>query len=258
MSILFPDPVAAALSFRSTMAFGMGSNINLSALSDSDIVSSINAAEAEASHQLRVLFQPTVILPNEATQAEMDALTATATPFMQEASYDYDPEFFIGNRWGYIITKQSPIISVQSINFAYPSPAMTVFSIPDSWVRMDKKYGQIRLVPATQPFSAPLTAFVMQALGGGKTIPFMIQLRYTAGLANPAADYPDLVDTVKKMAMMRILQSAFLPASGSISADGLSRSKSFDYDKWQGMIDHKLDELRDLIHGIRMTTLGVA
>lgn len=225
-------------------------------LSDSYLTGKLLAAESDAARQLRVLFQPTKIIPEDAPQSEIDQLEADGIAYQQEAAYDYDANFFRGDRWGFIVTKQKPIVSVQSIDFAYPSPAFQVFSIPHDWIRMDKKFGHIRLVPASQTFSAPLSAFIMSALGGGMTIPFMIRVRYTAGLSNVARDYPDLIDVVKKMAVLRILEDAFLPQSGSISSDGLSQSLSMDVQKWHDGIDDKLNDLRDAIHGPRIAFLG--
>ena len=222
------------------------------------LLSKLKAAEADASRQLRIYFAPTVIIPDDAPQSEIDALEAANTRYAQEAAYDYDSHFFSGEQWGYIVTKQKPIISVQSIKFAYPAPTTQVFEIPHSWIRLDKKYGHIRLVPAAQSFSAPLSAFIMQALGGGRTVPFMIHVRYTAGLSDPVKDYPDLVDLVKKMAVLRILQDAFLPQSGSISSDGISQSLSMDMQKWHDGIEDKLNALRDAIHGPRVAFLGHA
>lgn len=222
------------------------------------LLSKLKAAEADASRQLRIYFAPTVVIPDDAPQSEIDALEAANTRYAQEAAYDYDAYFFSGDRWGYMVTKQKPIISVQSIRFAYPAPTNQVFEIPHSWIRLDKKYGHIRLVPAAQSFSAPLSAFIMQALGGGRTVPFMIHVRYTAGLSDPVKDYPDLVDLVKKMAVLRILQDAFLPQSGSVSTDGISQSLSVDMQKWHDDIEHKLGDLRDAIHGPRVAFLGHA
>lgn len=252
---LYSDPDAAVLALRTEYSASLSAYVDLSVMSDDDLFSKLRAAESDASHQLRAFFAPTVVIPEDAPQAEVDALEAAGARFVQEPAYDYDPDFFMGDRWGYIVTNHRPLISVQSIRFAYPDPTHQVWDVPIAWVRTDKQFGHIRLVPAAQSFSAPLSAFVMQALGGGRTIPFMIQVRYTAGLANPARDYPELLDLVKKMAALRILQSAFLPQSGSISADGLSQSSSVDVEKWHDGIVDKLGDLRDAIHGIRMTVV---
>jgi hypothetical protein len=91
----------------------------------------------------------------------------------------------------------------------------------------------------------------MQVMGAGRTVPQMIQLRYTAGLRNAAQQYPELVDLVQRMATLRILQSQFVGASSSISADGLSESRSLDLDKFQGDIDQHLERLRQVIHGVQ-------
>ena len=92
-------------------------------------------------------------------------------------------------------------------------------------------------------------------MAGGRVIPAMIRVRYVAGLKNVARDFPDLVDVVKKMAILRILQTAFLPQSGTISADGLSQSTSLDIQKWHDGVDDALDVLMQAIHGPRMTVL---
>lgn len=236
-------------------ALGLGRYVNFAALSVPDVFAKLRAAEKEAARQLRVFLEPTVLVPDDAPQVELDALDAAQTAYEQEAAYDYDPEFFRGERWGYIVTKHSPIISVQSIRFAYPSPGQAVWNVPNEWIRLDRQYGHIRLIPAAQAFSAPLSAFIMQALGGGRTVPFMIQVRYTAGLKNAAEDYPDLIDVIKKMATLKILQSSFQPQSGSISADGMSRSLSVDMEKWHDGIEDRIDALRDAIHGVRMVAL---
>ena len=92
-------------------------------------------------------------------------------------------------------------------------------------------------------------------MGGGGTVPHMIQVRYRAGLENAARDYPDLVDLVQKAAVLRMIEDAFLPQSGSISADGLSRSTSIDAAKYHEQVDARLDRLRDALSGVRCLVL---
>jgi hypothetical protein len=220
---------------------------------DDYLFDKIKAAEGFAQRYIRCYLAPTVIIPDDAPASEVLALEHAGTRFAQESAYDYDPEFFLGEKWGYIVSKQKPIISVQSIKFAYPSPSSQVFEIPSEWIRLDKKYGHIRLVPAAMAFSAPLSAFIMQALGGGRTVPFMIQLRYTAGLTDAKSQYPELVAAVKRLAVVNILKDSFTPQSGSISADGLSQSVSMDIDKYQDSANAVLDTVRDAIHGIRFS-----
>lgn len=261
---IFKNRVAAISELRADrLAMAAASVLPNVALSDDYLYSKLLAAERDIARRLRVHLQPTIIVPDDAKQDELDALEASGNAWAQEPAYDYETNFFLGDRWGYIVSKSKPIISVQSLIFAYPSAMNQVFAIPPEWIRLDKKKGQIRLVPASQSFAAPLGAFLMQALSGGRTVPFMIQLRYTAGLSNVFADWPDLVDVIKKRAVVGMITDAFLPQSGSISADGLSQSLSVDVDKYHESIDIAIDGpkgsnggLMTAIHGIRLGVLG--
>lgn len=227
-------------------------------MSDDYIWQKVLAAEAEIGRTLRVPLAPTQFFSVPPTDEQIAALPS-GMPWAVDPGYDYDPGFFRSERWGFIVTRQKPIQSVQEVKFVYPDQIQGLFKLPLDWLRMDAKYGHIRFVPATQTFAAPLSAFLMQALGGGRTIPFMIHLTYVAGLANAARDYPDLLDIIKKKAVLKVIEDRFLPQSGSISADGLSQSISVQMDQYAGMIDHVLNGeqgsnggLMTAIHGVRV------
>jgi hypothetical protein len=225
-------------------------------ITDDVIWTNLVAAEAEASRILRTFFQPTVVVPEDAPQSELDALVASGSPFVTESPYDYDPTGWTSDAWGYIVVRKSPIISVQSVRFTYPNPSNDILTVPIDWVRLDKKYGHIRFVPTGAMMAlGPMSTYIMTAISSGRIVPNMIHLRYTAGLSNAAADYPDLIKVVKRMAILNILKSAFLPQSGSISGDGLSQSTSVDTDKWQGEVARDLNVLQDSIHGVRMMVM---
>jgi hypothetical protein len=238
-------------------------------LSDHFLLGQLMAAEAEVAQTLRVFLRPTYIFPYAPSDADVATYAkdaaGVAIPWVEEPGYDYGPDFFSGDRWGYLATRQRPIISVTSIEMAYPAPTQGIYKIPTDWIRLDKKYGTIRLVPATSAFIAPLGAYIMSALGGGSTIPQMIQVRYTAGLQNVREDptWAGLVDVIYKLAVCKIIESAYLPQSGSISADGLSMSQSLDTSKYRDLVRDTLvgppgvnGGLKARIHGISMTTLG--
>lgn len=234
------------------------------ALTDSYIWQKVLAAEAEIGRALRVPLVPTQFFPVAPTDDEIAALPA-GMPWQIDPPYDYDPMFFRSERWGFMMTRQKPVQNVSRVRFSYPDEGGSLFDLPLDWLRMDAKYGQIRFVPATSTFAAPLSAFLMQALGGGRTIPFMIQLTYVAGLANAARDYPDLIDAIKKEAILKIVQDRYLPQSGSISADGLSQSVSVQMEQYQDVIDHTLygdkgtnGGLMAAIHGVRVGVMGGA
>lgn len=251
---LFPDDSVAVSRIRQQLT-GHGLTGNLVGLEDPVIWDALRAAEVDAEHALRVFFNPTVVLPESATQAERDALEAAGARWVEEPGYDLESEFFMGERWGYLVTRQRPLISVERVQFVYPRPASGIFDIPLDWIRLDKKYGHIRFVPGTHAFAAPLSIGILQAIGGGRGIPQAIQVRYTAGLQNAAGQYPELVDLVRRMALLRLLQMQFLPASNSISADGLSESISVDFSKDQADIEDHLERLRQVIHGVQVTFL---
>lgn len=259
--VVTPQPVASALfnRFRAVEQFKNESlafldrSFPVDKLTDEYIWDNLVAAEAEASRQLRVFLQPTVVIPEDASQTEVDALRASGKPFVQESAYDYDPSGWTSDAWGYIIARKSPIIRVDSVKFTYPNPNNDILTIPIEWVRLDKKYGHVRFVPTGAMMAlGPMSTYIMTAISSGRIVPNMIHIRYVAGLENAAQDYPDLVKVVKRMAILSILKNAFLPQSSSISADGLSQSISVDTDKWAEGIDHDLGLLRDAIHGVRL------
>ena len=218
--------------------------------SDDDIWDKLRAAEADAAHQLRVLLAPTTVFAGDPTQAEIDALAGA--PYIVEPAYDFEPSMWQGDRWGFIATRQKPVIAMASVEFSWPGTGYS-FSMPPDWIRCDRKYGHLQLVPSGAVQILPLSMYMMQTMGGGRTMPQMIKMRYTAGLENAARDYPDLLDLILRMAGIRMLQDATLAASGSISADGLSQSTSPpDLDKMNDSIDATLGKIRDRIHGIRV------
>jgi hypothetical protein len=247
-SALFPERLTAVASLQAQLA-GMGYTV-----SESDVWSAIKAAEADAQHRLRVFLRPTYVLPFPVPSTDLAAVP-DGTPWVEEPGYDYEPDLFQGEGWGYLVTRHKPILSVDYIQFAYPQPLSTVWNLPMEWVRLDKKYGHIRIVPAGTSYSAPFSAWMMQVLGGGRNIPQMIRVRYRAGLENAAMQYPDLVDAVKKMAILRMVETQMPGTSESISADGLSQSKSLDLNQYRDAIKSKLDAVSESIHGIKLMVM---
>lgn len=248
-SALFPDSVSTLDSLR--LQLSQIGFVNVDAISDDDMWQRVMAAEADASRRLRVFLKPTYVLPFPVPATDLAAVPE-GMPWVEEPGYDYEPDLFQGEGWGYLIARHKPIISVDYIQFAYPQPLNTVWNLPMEWVRLDKKYGHIRIVPAGSSYSAPFSAWMMQVLGGGRNIPQMIRIRYQAGLQNAASEYPDLVDAVIKMASIRVVESAMPGGSESISADGLSQSKSIDLNVYREDIKTKLADINEAIHGIRM------
>lgn len=218
------------------------------------------AAESEIGHTLRVPLVPTQFYPTEPTQAEITALNGM--PWGIDPGYDVGPEMHMGDRWGMIKTRQKPIIDIQRYRFAYPAVDSMVYDIPLEWLRPDKKYGMVNIVPSTFSISVPLSGIVLQALSAGRTVPLMLQVTYTAGLVNAARDFPELLDAIKKLAVLKTIEDNFMPQSGSISADGLSQSVSVDMEKYRDTIGNILNGgkganggLMTAIHGVRAMVL---
>lgn len=238
-------------------------------LTDDFIWNNVKAGEAEMARRLRVPLVPTQFFPltpaqdtTGSIQTQIDALPP-GMPWAVDSPYDYDPEFFVGEKWGFIVLRQKPLISVSLLRFVYPAPTTGFYDVPGDWLRIDQKYAHIRLVPASSPFVAPLNAFILQALGGGRTIPFALQITYQAGITDAWSTYPEMIDAIKKMAVLKILENGFFPSSGSISADGLSQSMAIDMKLYRDTINNIIDGppganggLMTAIHGIRGSALG--
>lgn len=231
-------------------------------MTDDFIWSSVQAAESDIARTLRVPLVPTQFFANPPTDVQIAAVPA-GMPYAIDAAYDYDSDFFTGEKWGFIVLRKKPLISVGLIRFVYPAPTIGFYDIPGDWLRIDRKYAHIRFVPASSPFVAPLNAFILQALGGGRSIPFAIEVNYIAGLTDVWSTYPELIDVIKKMAILKIIENGFLPQSGSISADGLSQSMSIDMKVYRDGINTILNGppganggLMTAIHGIRTSALG--
>lgn len=247
-SALFPDQTAALADLRAQLALGAGQYINLTALTDGLLWDKLLAAESEAERLLRVFFGDVEVIPDDAPQSEIDALEQAGTRYALSSNFDYDPRMFLGEEWGFMRLPFKPIQTVHSVIVNFPSPFLQSYTVPADWVRLDRKYGDLRLVPTTTAAITPVGAYALQVMGGGRTYPQAIQVRYRCGIHNASGTlatsiapyWNDLVDVVKRMAILKIMRAALLPGSGSISADGLSQSNSVDYQKWQDGIDETL------------------
>lgn len=224
-------------------------------ISDDYIWGKVRAAESEIAHRLRVPLVPTRFFPVPPTQEQIDGLNGMA--WEHEVGYDYTPDMFERSKWGLIVTRQRPVISVDRLRFAMPSADGSYFDIPKEWIRIDAKYGHLRILPTTNASLITSSVLGMTALSWHAVIPTMIQLEYTAGLTDVANTYPELLDAIKKQAVCKIVSEAYLPQSGSISADGLSQSMSVDVGKYQETIDHIIDGPEGANGGLQAKINGI-
>lgn len=256
-SALFPNRFTAVANLRKDNLTLLASSIMPDLeLSEDFLWKKLLAAESEIAHSLRVPLAPTRYFPHQPTQEQIDALNGQ--PWAIDQPYDYDPNNFNGDKWGLIILRQKPVQSIVSMKFVYPSPAQAIVDVPADWIRLDRRYGHLQLVP-TSTISMVMGGFWLTMVSGGRQLPFSIDIDYVAGIANAAKEYPELVEAVTKLAVIKIVEDGFMPQSGSISADGLSESVSVDVSKYRESIDYILNGptgsnggLMSQIHGVRV------
>lgn len=252
----FPSLKAAVASIRrDRLATALENYAPGEKITDDYVLEKLVATEADLQQRVRCYFTPRTVLPMNTDPSIIAAAKEAGQTVLLEPGYDYDPDLFQGNTWGLIELRQKPVASIQSITFNYPAPTDTLFTIPAEWIRFEPRYGRINMVPVQTALSLPLNAFILSALGGGRTVPLMLQIAYTAGIANAAVEYPNLLDIIKKATVLSIIEDRFVPASGSISQDGLSQSISMDAKNYQEIVDKRLEALRQYIHGPRLMVM---
>lgn len=255
-SALFPNPaVAIAKLRRDRISLAAASVLPKAQLTDDFLWDKLLAAEAEMQHMLRVPLRPTRFFPGPPTPEQLAEVGDL--PWELESAPDYEAEMFAGDRWGYLVTRHKPLVEVHGMRFVYPTEANGYFDIPLQWLSLDRKYGHIRIVPTSNAVLTSMAGLVMMNLAGGRTIPSMVHVDYTAGLTDPQRNWPELVDATMKTAVVKIIEDAFLPQSGSISGDGFSESVSVDAAKYREAVDVIVNGrdgnggLMAKLHGIR-------
>lgn len=252
-SALFPSRLVALTKLRrDRLVMAAAGALPEVTLTDDYLWDKLLAAEADASRELQVFFEPTKLFPDTPTPEEISALDGK--PWAVDPGYDYDQDLLQPGGWTFIALRKKPVVSLESIKFVFPSSGV-IYTVPETWTKVDKKYGHVRFIPNGSAFTHPMGGMLVHTMGM-QTAPQFVEIRYTAGLSNAAAEYPDLLDLVQRMAVLGLLGDAMLPTSGSISADGLSQSVSPpDMEKLRGEVDRMLDTLRTRLHGVKMMVL---
>ena len=233
--------------------------------SDQDIEKDLRAAEDWVEQNIHTFLRPTRIVCEPQAGAVYDA---------EEPAYDYPPNFYDGERWGFLKLRRWHVQSVERMFFAYPNIDQTKYEVPASWVRLDKRYGMIRLVPDRVAIYAAFNAFMLSMFSGGRSVPQSIFLSYTAGFTPQELldSHQELLQLVGKLAAtntLMVLSDALSQgvASTSNSADGLSQSissvasgSSLLYGprikQYLEDVQKGLDAWLEVERGPRMTVLG--
>ena len=254
------SPFATALTaLRNDRLIRLGSRLGRTPLSDGYLLQQLLAAEREVERELRVFLVPRQIVPVGTPLTEVQALANAGCPMVEEPGYAYDTGLFNGMD---LEVRHRPIIDVYRLWYTYQgegTPAgnntAPLYDIPLDWIQMDRKYGRINLLPSSTFTNLPLNTFLLSILGAGRDIPFGLKLRYSAGLVDAKNDYPDLLNLIIRRAVISIMDDSFLPQSGSISTDGMSRSLSQDVDKYRDASEKQVARIASSIKGVRMTVL---
>jgi hypothetical protein len=261
---IFREEARAVARFKEQFAANERIGPILCKMSPQFIFQKLLAAEDTVAQRLRVFLEPTQVLCSDdpdTVNAPLIAAAEALTPPMPihyEPGYPYNPDFFRDNSWGMLQTRQVRINLVQAWSFYYFDPRIPVFTVPLDWVKADKKYGRLQLLPTGEAVLLPLNAYLLSVFGGGRSIPNMIHIQYIAGIKDIWKEHPGLVDFVFRIAALLMILDQFPAGSESISMDGLTQSQAFDIsayiDGTKGSIEREYKTWTDRIHGIRMLT----
>lgn len=225
-------------------------------VTDSYLFGKIKTAEGILERRLKINLTPTKFVTRNTDTAITDNYTSNGIRWAYDDNYDYPYGAFADESWFWTNLRNHPIISVESIKFSFPPPlSNSVFEIPSSWIVIDHNNSSIQLVPSTASFSSYLPPYIFNILGGGRQMPYLVYINYTAGLANAFAQYPEMDDLIQKIAVHSLIEDSYPTTGGSISADGLSQYQNFNIKQFEAIIDKRIETLRQSISGIRMVIL---
>jgi hypothetical protein len=222
--------------------------------SQSFLLNKLRAAENELQGSLGCFYKPTRIVcePGPALVRGKDYDVA-------EAAYDYSSDFYVGESWGAIRLRHYPVRSspTPTVTFAYPNVDHRIFTVPSTWIRLNPQFGGIRLVPDSVSIVASFSAFILSIFSGGRGIPQSIFVTYTAGFDD--ADEPedlqdqhqDFLELTKQLAVLNMIDDAYVPGSMTNSTDGISQTFSYQVKEFRTGYDKKFNNFMNRIKGVR-------
>ena len=222
-------------------------------LSDEYLLDKLLVAERHAERRLRLFLTPREMVAEDAPEEEVAALEAAGHRVEREPGYDFEPGGLGGDNWTAISLRHPPVLAIHSCEFRFAGGF--TYLVPPAWFRLDSKVGRLQLVPTGVQALLQMGGQALSVIGGGRTWPLGVRIRYRSGLANARRDHPDLLDLIAKIAVLDVLDDQFMPSSGSISADGLSQTQQWDSGKHRAAIDARLDAIRQSMRGLRLAVL---
>jgi hypothetical protein len=206
----------------------------------------LQAAEVDVAARLMVSLEPVEVFPVvPPTEDEIAALDGVK--WEVEPGYDLDGAMLGSFQWGTIKLARRPLIKVHSVKFVYPTFNEPIYDVPLDWIYPDLKAGMIQFAPKPTPSGLAPSLVAANLMARGGNVPQLVRVRYRAGLTPESEFMPAIMDLIHRMAMLRYLK--FTPQSASISADGMSQSKSIDAGKFREELDAELEVLAQRIKG---------
>jgi len=192
-----------------------------------------------------------------------------AIPEIEEPGYDYDRDWYLGDKWGGFKLRNRPVVpdpnapsGITQLFFAFPSAEQKLFNVPQQWLKVDFKNGQINVIPTNAAIYASFNAFFLSiASGGAYGLPKVIFVDYLAGY-DPTRLRRDNADLLEGIMLRTLLFLGGIignvPFAGvgstSIGLDGLSHSRGFaggKYGRYSGQIQLAVEQEKEIRESFR-------
>lgn len=197
-----------------------------------------------------------------------------AIPEEEEAGYDYDPDWNLGQKFGGFKLRNRPIIpadtdsGIVNFFFAFPSAETKLYNVPQGWISPDFKNGQLNIIPSSGAIIASFgTWFLGVAASGAIGIPKIVYVDYLAGYdaSRLRRDHADLLEGLKLRTLLLlggILGNITSPGIGntSIGLDGLSHSRGFaggKYGRFSGQLQLAIEQEKEIRDSFRNHAKGI-
>lgn len=177
-----------------------------------------------------------------------------------DPAYDYESGMFTSDLWGRIDLNYRPVAQVDKLFFSYPGTGFTsLFDVPASWIRLDRKFGDLKIVPNTGAALLAMSGYLLSVFAGGRSVPRSIFIDYTAGLDPDKMedDHAELLEGIRMRTVLNLMPTIAAVRGGgagshSISQDGQSQSESFAQGKY-GPYSGSVELLKERETEIRST-----
>jgi len=246
------------------------------AFDDGNITAELAAAEDFYERELQIRFRPTRVFSdvwgrqNGAFPSQsLLLLPDDYDPIndIDEPAYNYDQDFWDYGRWGELNLNWRPLRDVSQLVFAFPG-TMPLYSPPRHWMRLDRKFGKLQLVPSSgQAIMAVFNQFLLSRVSGTRGLPQSIFIDYEVGFTPEelCAHHKDLLKALRLRTILSlggVLTTIASPkgaTSASLGMDGLSRSQSFGgkYGAYSGKIELAKEQEAQIFESWKRREKGV-